>query len=108
MHFSFLGSGISTHTLDSGIGTFPLPDYSANAGCKSIPKGKAHGECDPSHLQGKHGSGMKMSHKAWTLERELSCLEEDYMGGQDMDHHTSTLENKIPSSQIANIVHDGI
>lgn len=49
-----------------------------------------------------------MSHKAWTLERELSCLEEDYMGGQDMDHHTSTLENKIPSSQIANIVHDGM
>uniref|UniRef100_A0A672LK03 NCK-associated protein 5-like n=1 Tax=Sinocyclocheilus grahami TaxID=75366 RepID=A0A672LK03_SINGR len=102
-HEHFAGSGISTHTLDSGIGTFPLPDYSANAGCKSIPKGKAHGESDPSHLQGKHGSGMKMSHKAWTLERELSSLEEDYMGGQDMDHHTSTLENKIPSSQIANI-----
>ncbi|KAL1250008.1 hypothetical protein QQF64_021013 [Cirrhinus molitorella] len=105
-HEHFAGSGISTHTLDSGIGTFPLPDYSANAGCKSIPKGKAHGESDPSHLQGKHGSGMKMSHKAWTLERELSSLEEDYMGGQDMDHHTSTLENKIPSTQIANIVHD--
>ncbi len=105
---SLLGSGISTHTLDSGIGTFPLPDYSANAGCKSITKGKAYGESDPSHLQGKHGSGMKMSHKAWTLERELSSLEEDYMGGQDMDHHTGTLENKIPSTQIANIVHDGI
>uniref|UniRef100_A0A673KWU8 Nck-associated protein 5-like n=1 Tax=Sinocyclocheilus rhinocerous TaxID=307959 RepID=A0A673KWU8_9TELE len=89
-HEHFAGSGISTHTLDSGIGTFPLPDYSANAGCKSIPKGKAHGESDPSHLQGKHGSGMKMSHKAWTLERELSSLEEDYMGGQDMDHHTGT------------------
>uniref|UniRef100_A0A673MC16 Nck-associated protein 5-like n=1 Tax=Sinocyclocheilus rhinocerous TaxID=307959 RepID=A0A673MC16_9TELE len=90
-HEHFAGSGISTHTLDSGIGTFPLPDYSANAGCKSIPKGKAHGESDPSHLQGKHGSGMKMSHKAWTLERELSSLEEDYMGGQDMDHHTMFL-----------------
>ncbi|RXN26887.1 nck-associated 5-like isoform X1 [Labeo rohita] len=83
-HEHFAGSGISTHTLDSGIGTFPLPDYSANAGCKSIPKGKAHGESDPSHLQGKHGSGMKMSHKAWTLERELSSLEEDYMGGTDI------------------------
>ncbi|XP_077074291.1 nck-associated protein 5-like isoform X3 [Siphateles boraxobius] len=106
-HEHFAGSGISTHTLDSGIGTFPLPDYSANAGCKSIPKGKAHGECDPSHLQGKHGSGMKMPHKAWTLERELSCLEEDFIGGQDIDHHTSNLENKIPSSQIANIVHEG-
>lgn len=106
-HEHFAGSGISTHTLDSGIGTFPLPDYSANAGCKSIPKGKAHGESDPSHLQPKHASGMKMSHKAWTLERELSSLEEDYMGSQDMDHHTSTIENKIPSGQIANIVHDG-
>uniref|UniRef100_A0A8C1SBK0 NCK-associated protein 5-like n=1 Tax=Cyprinus carpio TaxID=7962 RepID=A0A8C1SBK0_CYPCA len=82
-HEHFAGSGISTYTLDSGIGTFPLPDYSANAGCKSIPKGKAHGESDPSHLQGKHGSGMKMSHKAWTLERELSSLEEDYMGVPD-------------------------
>uniref|UniRef100_A0A8C1DTE5 NCK-associated protein 5-like n=1 Tax=Cyprinus carpio carpio TaxID=630221 RepID=A0A8C1DTE5_CYPCA len=90
-HEHFAGSGISTYTLDSGIGTFPLPDYSANAGCKSIPKGKAHGESDPTHLQGKHGSGMKISHKAWTLERELSCLEEDYMGGQDMDHHTMFL-----------------
>lgn len=30
------------------------------------------------------------------------------MGSQDMDHHTSTIENKIPSGQIANIVHDGI
>ncbi|XP_051962111.1 nck-associated protein 5-like isoform X2 [Xyrauchen texanus] len=99
-------SGISTHTLDSGIGTFPLPDYSANVGCKSIPKGKAHGECDPPLLHGKHGSGMKSSHKGWTLERELSSLEEDYMGSQDMDHRTSTLETKIPSSQIGNIVHD--
>uniref|UniRef100_A0A8C2GAF7 NCK-associated protein 5-like n=1 Tax=Cyprinus carpio TaxID=7962 RepID=A0A8C2GAF7_CYPCA len=90
-HEHFAGSGISTYTLDSGIGTFPLPDYSANAGCKSIPKGKAHGESDPTHLQGKHGSGMKISHKAWTLERELSCTEEDYMGGQDMDHHTMFL-----------------
>ncbi|XP_055044110.2 nck-associated protein 5-like isoform X2 [Misgurnus anguillicaudatus] len=106
-HEHFAGSGISTHTLDSGIGTFPLPDYSANAGCKSIPKGKTHGESDPSLSQGKHGSGIKISHKAWTLERELSSLEEDYMGSQDIDHHTSTLENKIPASQIANIVHDG-
>lgn len=106
-HEHFAGSGISTHTLDSGIGTFPLPDYSANAGCKSIPKGKSYGESDPSHLQGKHVSGMKISHKAWTLERELSSLEEDYMGSQDVDHHTSTLENKIPTSQIENIVHDG-
>lgn len=51
---------------------------------------------------------MKISHKAWTVERELSSLEEDYMGSQDMDHHTSTLENKIPTSQIANIVHEGM
>ncbi|XP_051517991.1 nck-associated protein 5-like isoform X2 [Myxocyprinus asiaticus] len=106
-HEHFAGSGISTHTLDSGIGTFPLPDYSANAGCKSISKGKAQGESDTSLLQGKNGLGMKISHKVWTLERELSSLEEDYMGSQDMDQHSSTMETKIPSSQIANIVHDG-
>ncbi|TRZ02454.1 hypothetical protein DNTS_030281 [Danionella cerebrum] len=104
-HEHFAGSGISTHTLDSGIGTFPLPDYSANTGCKSIPKGKNPGETEASLLQAKHNSAVKLSSKAWTLERELSSLEEDYMSAQE--HHTSTVEIKIPPSQIASIVHDG-
>lgn len=96
----FTGSGISTHTLDSGIGTFPLPDYSANAGCKSIPKGKTQGENDPSFAQGRHGSGIKIPHKAWTLERELSSLEEDYIMGQEVD-------SKIASNQAADMSHEG-
>ncbi|KAL7864261.1 hypothetical protein AOLI_G00156810 [Acnodon oligacanthus] len=104
-HERFAGSGISTHTLDSGIGTFPLPDYSANAGCKSIPKGKAQGESDPSLPQGRHGSGMKIPQKAWTLERELSSLEEDYIMGQEVDG--ATLEGKIVPSQVANMSHEG-
>ncbi|XP_076840599.1 nck-associated protein 5-like isoform X2 [Brachyhypopomus gauderio] len=84
-HERFAGSGISTHTLDSGIGTFPLPDYSTNAGCKNMPKVKAQGEKEPSLTQGIHGSGVKIPHKAWNLERELSSLEEDYIMGQEMD-----------------------
>lgn len=93
------GSGISTHTLDSGIGTFPLPDYSVNAGCKSVPKAKAQGENDPSFPQGRHGSGIKIPHKAWTLERELSSLEEDYILGQEMD--STPLESKLAHTQVA-------
>uniref|UniRef100_A0A4W4GY46 Nck-associated protein 5 C-terminal domain-containing protein n=1 Tax=Electrophorus electricus TaxID=8005 RepID=A0A4W4GY46_ELEEL len=92
------GSGISTHTLDSGIGTFPLPDYSANAGCKNTPKVKAQGENEPPLPQ---GSGVKIPHKAWNLERELSSLEEDYIMGQEMD--STTLEGKIASSQVSDM-----
>ncbi|XP_062871269.1 nck-associated protein 5-like [Trichomycterus rosablanca] len=102
-HEHFAGSGISTHTLDSGIGTFPLPDYSANTGCKSIPKGKAQADNDPSFPQGRHGSGMKIPHKTWTLERELSSLEEDYIMGQEM--HGTVLEGEMEPSHIADIGH---
>ncbi|KAM9445397.1 nck-associated protein 5-like isoform 1-T3 [Clarias gariepinus] len=104
-HEHFAGSGISTHTLDSGIGTFPLPDYSMNAGCKSIPKGKAQGETDPSFPQGRHGSGIKIPHKAWTLERELSSLEEDYIMGQEID--STPLEGKLAPNQVANTGQEG-
>lgn len=100
------GSGISTHTLDSGIGTFPLPDYSTNTGCKSIPKGKVQADNDPSLPQGRHGSGMKIPHKAWTLERELSSLEEDYIMGQEM--HRTVLEGVMEPGHIADIAHEGI
>lgn len=104
-HERFAGSGISTHTLDSGIGTFPLPDYSVNAGCKSIPKGKAQGEHEHSLLQGRHGSGMKIPHKAWTLERELSSLEEDYIMGQELS--STLVEGKIAPSRAAELSHEG-
>ncbi|XP_026867755.2 nck-associated protein 5-like [Electrophorus electricus] len=101
-HEHFAGSGISTHTLDSGIGTFPLPDYSANAGCKNTPKVKAQGENEPPLPQ---GSGVKIPHKAWNLERELSSLEEDYIMGQEMD--STTLEGKIASSQVSDMCLEG-
>ncbi|KAK3519226.1 hypothetical protein QTP70_022212 [Hemibagrus guttatus] len=104
-HEHFAGSGISTHTLDSGIGTFPLPDYSVNAGCKSVPKGKAQGENDPPFPQGRHGSGIKIPHKAWTLERELSSLEEDYIMGQEMDR--TPLEGMLAPNQVADMGQEG-
>ncbi|XP_028848385.1 nck-associated protein 5-like [Denticeps clupeoides] len=76
-HQHFAGSGMSTYTLDSGIGTFPLPDSSVSAGNKSIPKLKSRGEGDISL-----SSGTKVPRKAWTLERELSSLEE---GGKELE-----------------------
>lgn len=104
-HEHFAGSGISTHTLDSGIGTFPLPDYSVNAGCKSVPKGKAQRENDPPFPQGRHGSGIKIPHKAWTLERELSSLDEDFIMGQEMER--TPLEGKLAPNQAADMVQEG-
>ncbi|XP_035237802.1 nck-associated protein 5-like [Anguilla anguilla] len=67
------GCGASTHTLDSGIGTFPLPDYTGCAAVKSIPMARPRGEHDS---PGKQGPTMKVPHKARTLDRELTSLEE--------------------------------
>ncbi|KAG5274881.1 hypothetical protein AALO_G00141180 [Alosa alosa] len=100
----FTGSGASMRTLDSGIGTFPLPDYASSAAGKSIPKTKPHGEQGFSASQGKHGPLMKVPRKARTLERELSSLEEVnpsalYGGG---------LEGKGPSMHLSSTIHEDI
>ncbi|XP_061075606.1 nck-associated protein 5-like [Conger conger] len=71
----FAGSGASMRTLDSGIGTFPLPDYVIGAAGKSIPKARPQGEQE-SASHGKPGPVTKVPRKARTLERELSSLEE--------------------------------
>ncbi|KAM8903124.1 nck-associated protein 5-like isoform 3-T3 [Spinachia spinachia] len=48
-----IGSGCQTRTLDSGIGTFPLPDSVTRAGGRHLPKSEsspdvvAVGSCDP-------------------------------------------------------------
>uniref|UniRef100_A0AAY4BD32 Nck-associated protein 5 C-terminal domain-containing protein n=1 Tax=Denticeps clupeoides TaxID=299321 RepID=A0AAY4BD32_9TELE len=91
-HQHFAGSGMSTYTLDSGIGTFPLPDSSVSAGNKSIPKLKSRGEGDISL-----SSGTKVPRKAWTLERELSSLEE---GGKELE--------ALEAVHMARIVQEGI
>ncbi|XP_035633929.1 nck-associated protein 5-like isoform X3 [Oncorhynchus keta] len=98
------GSGASMRTLDSGIGTFPMPDYASNAAGKSITKGKSQGEQGFSGSQGKHGAKMKVSRKAHTLERELSSLDEV----NPSILYGSGLEGKGPNMHLSSTIHEDI
>ncbi|XP_068453180.1 nck-associated protein 5-like [Clinocottus analis] len=69
----FAGSGASTYTLDSGIGTFPLPDCSSGAAGRSLSKSRAGAE--------RHSSGSpgRAGRRARTLDREPTSQEECYV-----------------------------
>ncbi|CAJ1084425.1 nck-associated protein 5-like isoform X1 [Xyrichtys novacula] len=67
----FAGSGASTYTLDSGIGTFPLPDCSSGAAGRGLSKTRAGAD----HHSGSPG---RAGRRARTLERELTSQEECY------------------------------
>ncbi|XP_037335100.2 nck-associated protein 5-like [Pungitius pungitius] len=68
----FAGSGASTYTLDSGIGTFPLPDCSSGAAGRSLSKTRAGAE--------RHSSGSpgRAGRRARTLDREPTSQDECY------------------------------
>ncbi|XP_038165229.1 nck-associated protein 5-like [Cyprinodon tularosa] len=66
----FAGSGASTYTLDSGIGTFPLPDCSSGATGRGPSKARAGAEHQSSDSPGRSGR------RARTLDRELTSQEE--------------------------------
>ncbi|XP_014325317.1 nck-associated protein 5-like isoform X1 [Xiphophorus maculatus] len=68
----FAGSGASTYTLDSGIGTFPLPDCSSGAAGRGPSKGRAGAEHHSAGSPGRSGR------RARTLDRELTSQEECY------------------------------
>ncbi|KAM6982082.1 nck-associated protein 5-like isoform 1-T2 [Tautogolabrus adspersus] len=68
----FAGSGASTYTLDSGIGTFPLPDCSSGAAGRGLSKSRAGADHHSS------GSPGRAGRRARTLERELTSQEECY------------------------------
>ncbi|XP_076861557.1 nck-associated protein 5-like [Brachyhypopomus gauderio] len=70
----FTGSGSSIRTLDSGIGTFPLPDCGSSSAGKRLPQPQEDQSSFTS--QGKHGALMKTPRQARTLEREPSSLDE--------------------------------
>ncbi|KAH1176176.1 hypothetical protein KIL84_020910 [Mauremys mutica] len=67
-HFTACGS--LTRTLDSGIGTFPPPDYCSGAPSKNLPKLK------PSLAPGQPPGGSRVPRKARTLEREVPSPED--------------------------------
>ncbi|XP_029549616.1 nck-associated protein 5-like isoform X3 [Salmo trutta] len=100
----FTGSGASMRTLDSGIGTFPMPDYASSMAGKSIPKGKPQGEQGFSCSQGKHGAMMKVPRKAHTLERELSSLDEV----NPFVLYGSGLEGKGTNMHLSSTIHEDI
>ncbi|KAM4795820.1 nck-associated protein 5-like isoform 1-T3 [Rhinophrynus dorsalis] len=79
-HFSACDS--LTRTLDSGIGTFPPPDYCGGTPSKSTPKLKPRLE-SPSVLPvGRFSAFPKVPRRARTLERDLRGVEEMFPSGQ--------------------------
>ncbi|XP_067385654.1 nck-associated protein 5-like [Emydura macquarii macquarii] len=72
-HFTACGS--LTRTLDSGIGTFPPPDYCSGAPSKNLPK-------LPSLAPGRPPGLPRVPRKARTLEREVPSAEDVLVPGK--------------------------
>ncbi|MEE6471249.1 hypothetical protein FKM82_009224 [Ascaphus truei] len=71
-----------TRTLDSGIGTFPPPDYCGGTPSKSVAKLKPRLE-SPSVLPvGRFSAFPKLPRRARTLERDMRGMEEIFPSGQ--------------------------
>ncbi|NXV37019.1 NCK5L protein, partial [Rissa tridactyla] len=82
-HFAACGS--LTRTLDSGIGTFPPPDY-GGVPAKSTPKPRGRPEALPGAVLARPPAVTKVPRKARTLEREVPSAEELLVAGK----HRST------------------
>ncbi|XP_050572612.1 nck-associated protein 5-like [Cygnus atratus] len=78
-HFAACGS--LTRTLDSGIGTFPPPDY-GGAPAKSAPKPRGRPEPLPGAAPARPAALTKVPRKARTLEREVPSVEELLVPGK--------------------------
>ncbi|XP_056418111.1 nck-associated protein 5-like isoform X2 [Hyla sarda] len=71
-----------TRTLDSGIGTFPPPDYCGGTPNKNTPKLKPRLD-SPSVLPvGRFSAFPKVPRRARTLERDMRGVEEMFPSGQ--------------------------
>lgn len=91
------GSGASTYTLDSGIGTFPLPDCSSGAAGRSLSKTRAGAE--------RHSSGSpgRAGRRARTLDREPTPQDECYVPHKQLIptiQYGSVLEGRSPAGVI--------
>ncbi|XP_062314753.1 nck-associated protein 5-like isoform X2 [Osmerus eperlanus] len=100
----FASSGASTYTLDSGIGTFPLPDYSSGAAGRSLSKARAGADGQAV------GSPGRSNRRSRTLDRDMSTLEECYPAHKQLIptiQYGSGLEGKSPSlMQTAGVIHE--
>ncbi|XP_068777303.1 nck-associated protein 5-like isoform X2 [Struthio camelus] len=79
-HFPACGS--LTRTLDSGIGTFPPPDYCSGAPAKSAPKPRGRPEAALGAGPARPAALTKVPRKARTLEREVPSVEELLVPGK--------------------------
>ncbi|XP_048346398.1 nck-associated protein 5-like [Sphaerodactylus townsendi] len=98
-HFAVCSS--LTRTLDSGIGTFPPPDYCSGMPCKSVPKLRPRLNPQPAGPFPVRGPppATKVPRKARTLEREVPSAE-DLLGPskhQSMPAFHGVLTNVEPS-----------
>ncbi|KAF1406438.1 Nck-associated protein 5-like, partial [Spheniscus magellanicus] len=73
--------GSLTRTLDSGIGTFPPPDY-GGVPAKSTPKPRGRPEPLPGAVPARPPAITKVPRKARTLEREVPSAEELLVAGK--------------------------
>ncbi|CAN9515230.1 unnamed protein product [Ophioblennius macclurei] len=101
----FAGSGASTYTLDSGIGTFPLPDCSG-AASRGVSKMRAGAERNSTGSPGRGGR------RARTLERELTLQEVCHAPaavqyGSALEGRSSALEGRSSAGGIREDAHGG-
>ncbi|XP_069086611.1 nck-associated protein 5-like isoform X1 [Pleurodeles waltl] len=96
-HFTACGS--LTRTLDSGIGTFPPPDYCSGTPNRSVPRLKTNVDVAPIMPAGGPPAPFKVPRKARTLEREVPSIEETFLPGQ---HHSVPAFHALLSTQEPN------
>uniref|UniRef100_A0A4W5R4H4 NCK-associated protein 5-like n=1 Tax=Hucho hucho TaxID=62062 RepID=A0A4W5R4H4_9TELE len=100
----FAASGASTYTLDSGIGTFPLPNYCSGTPGRSLSKVRGAGA-----EHGSSGSPGRAGRRARTLDREPSSMEQCYQSHREMTApvmYGSVLEGKGMPRQTAGVIHE--
>ncbi|XP_032880531.1 nck-associated protein 5 isoform X2 [Amblyraja radiata] len=85
-----IGSSCQMRTLDSGIGTFPLPDSTNRATGRHISKTSSCLEYELSSSLEKIPHATNVSQKAKTLEREVPCTAECNSPQQDMIGHSAS------------------
>ncbi|XP_069735554.1 nck-associated protein 5-like isoform X2 [Phaenicophaeus curvirostris] len=88
----FTACGSLTRTLDSGIGTFPPPDY-GGVPAKSTPKPRGRPEPLAGAVLARPPAITKVPRKARTLEREVPSAEELLVAGK----HRSTPACHVPA-----------
>lgn len=95
------GSGASTYTLDSGIGTFPLPDCSSGATGRGLSRARAGGEHHSS------GSPGRAGRRARTLDRELTSQEECYSQHKQLIPTIQYSGSMMEGRSSASVIHEG-